>query len=66
MTILLGKSLPEDVSGEGSEKQMEQLGRVVEEKLVMTTLSEESVEVAGGEKGPWKEVRRKPTYFIAM
>ena len=45
-------------------KQTEQLGRVVEEKLVMTTLGEESVEVAGGEKGPWKEVRRKPTNFM--
>ena len=32
----------------------------------MTTLGEESVEVAGGEKGPWKEVRRKPTNFMEI
>ena len=30
----------------------------------MTTLGEESGEVAGGEKGPWKKVRHKPTNFM--
>ena len=64
VTTSLRKSLPEDVLEKALKKQTEQLGRVVEEKLVMTTLDEESVEVTGGEKGPWKEVRRKPTNFM--
>ena len=64
MTTSLRKSLPEDVLEKALKKQTEQLGRVVEEKLVMTTLGEESVEVAGGEKGPWNEVRHKPTNFM--
>ena len=64
VTTSLRKSLPEDVLEKALKKQTEQLGRVVEEKLVMTTLGEESVEVAGGERGPWKEVRRKPTNFM--
>ena len=64
MTTSLRKSLHEDVLEKALKKQTEQLGRVVEEKLAMTTLGEESVEVAGGEKGPWKEVRRKPTNFM--
>ena len=64
VTTSLRKSLPQDVLEKALKKQTEQLGRVVEEKLVMTTLGEESVEVAGGEKGPWKEVRRKPTNFM--
>ena len=37
---------------------------IQEEKPVMTTLGEESVEVAGREKGPWKKVRRKPINFM--
>ena len=64
VTTSLRKSLPEDVLEKALKKQTEQLGRVVEEMLVMTTLGEESVEVAGGEKGPWNEVRRKPTNFM--
>ena len=64
VTTSLRKSLPEDVLEKALKKQTEQLGRVVEEKLVMTTLGDESVEVTGGEKGPWKEVRRKPTNFM--
>ena len=64
VTTSLRKFLPEDVLEKALKKQTEQLGRVVEEKLVMTTLGEESVEVTGGEKGPWKEVRCKPTNFM--
>ena len=55
MTTSLRKSLPEDVLEKALKKQTEQQLRSV---------VEESVEVAGGEKGPWKEVRRKPTNFM--
>ena len=49
VTTSLRKSLPE----EALKKQTEQLGRVVEEKLVMTTLSKDLVEEAEREKEPW-------------